>query len=491
LAQIKIAKPDFWALVSGTAKCYKENMERRKFLSVTASGVTMAAAGVYWGGPWGVPQAMAGAPYALTTGVGTANLTGNTPTKNCWLYNGSCPGPMLRYRKGDRLSVNVTNNLATATTVHWHGIRSSNAMDGVADLTQPPIQPGEQFSYDLPLPHSGTYWYHAHNMGWEQVARGLYGPLIIDDDDDPAVDHDITLMIDDWRLDQDGQIDTASFGSLHDWSHGGRLGNWLTVNGLSDPKFFVKAGARLRLRLISAANARVFAIKINADAATLIAQDGAVCRPEKVDVISLAPAQRADIIIDLDGDSLALTDVSTGTPYPAGSFIVEPSLGRSSLKKSAIVLAKPQKIPDLKTARTIPVHMQGGAMGTLAEARLDGEILPLRTLAQDHKKLWAFNGVVGTYSETLAEVPLGQLVALEVFNDTAWPHAMHLHGHHFWVTLDDPTATAPSGQRDTWLMPAGSKAKLVFRADNPGLWLFHCHMLEHAASGMSMVIAVG
>ena len=96
-------------------------------------------------------------------------------------------------------------------------------MDGVADLTQPPIEPGEQFLYEVPLTESGTYWYHAHTMGWEQVARGLYGPLIIDDDDDPAVDHDFTLMIDDWRLTQDSQIDDASFGSLHDWSHAADL----------------------------------------------------------------------------------------------------------------------------------------------------------------------------------------------------------------------------------------------------------------------------
>ena len=99
-------------------------------------------------------------------------------------------------------------------------------------------------------------------------------------------------------------------------------------------------------------------------------------------------------------------------------------------------------------------------------------------------------GRVGDYDQILADIQLGQVVALDIFNDTAWPHAMHLHGHHFWVLMDNPTADAPSGKRDTWLMPTGSRAKLVFVADNPGLWLFHCHMLEHAASGMGMVLAV-
>ena len=122
------------------------------------------------------------------------------------------------------LRAEVQNNLDVATTIHWHGIRNLNEMDGVANLTQALIEPGESFAYEFPLNDSGTYWYHAHNMGWEQVARGLYGPLIIDDDQDPEVDHDLCLMIDDWRLDNDGQIDQASLGGLHDWSHGGRLG---------------------------------------------------------------------------------------------------------------------------------------------------------------------------------------------------------------------------------------------------------------------------
>ena len=465
----------------------KLNMQRRDFLTLAAAGVTAASLDTNF-----IRQAMATDSYALQAGETAINLgvDGSNPT-NCWLYNGACPGPMLRRRRGDMLNVTVTNDLSVPTTVHWHGIRNANEMDGVPNLTQAPIEPGENFVYQVPLRESGTYWYHAHNMGWEQVARGLYGPLIIDADDDPAVDHDFTMMIDDWRLDQDGQIDAASFGSLHDWSHGGRLGNRLTVNGTSNPSLSAKPGSRVRLRLISAANARVFKIKISGAAATLIAQDGAVCRPENIEVITLAPAQRADLIVDMDGDSIILQEVSTGTPFPAGRIIADPQLGDAKIEKTPIQLALPPRLPDLQNIRTIPVHMQGGAMGNLTEAVFEGNSLPLGTLAREYKKLWAFNGIAGSYSEIMAEIPLGQLVALDIYNDTAWPHAMHLHGHHFWVMTDDPTADAPSGLRDTWLMPAGSRARLVFVADNPGLWLFHCHMLEHAAAGMGMVLAIG
>ena len=146
-------------------------------------------------------------------------------------------------------------------------------MDGVAGLTQPEVAPNGQFRYQFSLNDAGTYWYHSHAKTWSQVARGLYGPLIVEDESDPAVDHDIVLMIDDWLLANDATIDEASFGSLHDWTHGGRLGNWLTVNGESRPTFEVSKNSRVRLRLINAANARIFGLNIPASA-FLVAQDG-------------------------------------------------------------------------------------------------------------------------------------------------------------------------------------------------------------------------
>ena len=461
-------------------------MKRRHFLSLAAAGATSTLiAPVPWAGAAASPL------QNIIAGKTRVNIAGTgQPDTDLWLYNESCPGPMLRYRKGDILRAAVKNQLDVPTTIHWHGIRNLNEMDGVADLTQAPIEPGETFDYEFPLKDSGTYWYHAHNMGWEQVARGLYGPLIIDDDRDPAVDHDLCLMIDDWRLDNDGQIHQASLGGLHDWSHGGRLGNWLTVNGTSTPDFRVKDKARIRLRLINAANARVMTIQLTDAPATLIALDGAFCQPEQVTSIILAPAQRADVILDMDRASINLAEISTGEPYPAGTITVDPALGSSNLAKTEIITPKPAPLPALDKIRRIPIHMQGGAMGNLQTAMFDGTELPLRELAQKHKKLWAFNGAVGDYTKILAEIDQNSLVSIDVYNDTAWQHAMHLHGHHFWVLSDDPTLALPSGQRDTWLMQPQERISLVFRADNSGLWLFHCHMLEHAASGMGAVLSI-
>jgi FtsP/CotA-like multicopper oxidase with cupredoxin domain len=456
-------------------------MQRRDFIKAAAASGAFLASG------WPTKGFSATPSFQITTSKTAYPIGGpDAPKSDLWLYNQACPGPMLRLQQGDILRAKVINQLDVPTTIHWHGIRILNEMDGVANLTQAPIEPGETFLYEFPVNHAGTYWYHAHNMSWEQVERGLYGPLIIDFDDDPETDHDICLMLDDWRLDKDGLFHAESLGSLHDWSHGGRFGNWLTVNAQSDPVYKVKPNSRVRLRLINAANARVLKIRLSGGESQLIALDGASCPAEALTEITLAPAQRADFICDLTTATLVVEETSTGESYPAGRLLATTELGPATAAKSIIKTTVPP-LPPLADAIRIPIHMQGGAMGNLASAQFEGAELSLRELAQKHKKLWAFNGKVGDYSNVSYEIKRGSLVSIDVYNDTAWPHAMHLHGHHFWVMSDNPTADLPSGQRDTWLMQPQEKASLVFLADNPGLWLFHCHMLEHAASGMGPV----
>ena len=403
-----------------------------------------------------------------------------------WAFNRTVPGPELRLKKGDTLSIDFINELDEGSSIHWHGIRNINAMDGVAGLTQPEVAPNGQFRYQFSLNDAGTYWYHSHAKTWSQVARGLYGPLIVEDESDPAVDHDIVLMIDDWLLANDATIDEASFGSLHDWTHGGRLGNWLTVNGESRPTFEVSKNSRVRLRLINAANARIFGVNIPASA-FLVTQDGYPVPVQETQDVILGPAQRADFIIDLADNDVSINETYNGDqPYPAAILKVVDTPSKLVAKRplSQPALEAPPKSIDV----AIPLHMQGGAMGNLREANYRGELRPIRELAQDHKKAWAFNGRIAEHHDHLAAVSLGQSVSIEVWNDSRWPHAMHLHGHHFWIQKEDGSFV--DGKRDTYLFQRGEKANLVFIADNPGFWLFHCHMLEHHAAGMGAVIRV-
>ena len=177
------------------------------------------------------------------------------PATDVWAYNGRVPGPELRFRQGERLRIEVENALGVDTTVHWHGVRLPNAMDGVPNLTQPPIAAnGGRFTYDFALPDAGTFWYHPHLGAAEQVARGLYGALIVEERDPPAVDRDLAWVLSDWRLDREARM-RSDFGNFMDASHAGRIGNTVTVNGALGESFAVRAGERIRLRRCSRSRA--------------------------------------------------------------------------------------------------------------------------------------------------------------------------------------------------------------------------------------------
>ncbi len=426
--------------------------------------------------------------YRIEAGTASVRLgEGGAPKTDLWLYNSTSPGPSITALRGEMLEVEFTNGLEVPTTMHWHGIRNLNEMDGVPDLTQAAIEPGESFIYRFPVKDAGTFWYHAHSKGWEQLARGLYGPLVVAETELPDPARDVTLVADDWRLTEDYQLHEASFGSLMDWSHQGRVGNWLTVNGETDPVISVAPGT-VRLRVINAANARVLAFRLSADRPMrVVALDGAPCDPFDLQTIRLAPAQRADIMVEMPAGDLRLEEVSTGEPV--GAAVLQANDMAPTIASPTTGMAWYQR-PDLSGARIIDIHMQGGAMGNLASAEFEGEVLALRDLAQEHSKLWAFNGIVGWYHHQLADLDLGEVTVLRVWNDTRWEHGLHLHGHHFWVDSKEFGEKTLPVLRDTYLMAPGERADLVFVADNPGMWLFHCHTMEHHAAGMGAVISV-
>src|SRR5260370_34646386 len=139
--------------------------------------------------------------FALTAAPGRVSLVGPPyPDTDVWSYNAGIPGPEIRVRQGERLRVQVENQLTQATTVHWHGVRVPNAMDGVPFLTQNPIGPGEKFVYEFDVPDAGTYWYHPHHHSSAQVCRGLSGALIVEEIEPLVVDRDIVWVLGDWRL---------------------------------------------------------------------------------------------------------------------------------------------------------------------------------------------------------------------------------------------------------------------------------------------------
>jgi FtsP/CotA-like multicopper oxidase with cupredoxin domain len=473
---------------------------RRSFLAASGG----AAVGVLFPAWPGRTEAIAN-NYHFVAGAGRAHLVGAPyPETSVWSYNGAVPGPEIRVRQGERLRIAVENQLAEETTVHWHGLRVPNAMDGVPHLTQPPIAPGETFVYEFDIPDAGTYWYHPHQRSFEQVGRGLYGPLIVEEREPIQVDRDVTWVLDDWRLLPDAQI-SNDFGNFMDASHNGRVGNTVTVNGRIPETFAVRAGERLRLRLINAANARIFALEFQDHRPIVIALDGQPVAPHEPagGRVILGPAMRADLVFDMTGRPGERFSVSDpfyrGLEYRLLDLVYQdaPPLRAHPLDAALRLAANTMPEPDLAAAERHELTFDGGMMGRMMGGggmggMMGGGMMGGMMRGMRHSGIWSINGVAATgdVMEPFLTLRRGRSYVLAMHNHTAWHHPMHLHGHAFRVLARNGRPTRYREWQDTVLMAPHESVDIAFVADNQGDWMFHCHILEHQAAGMMGVIRV-
>lgn len=467
-------------------------LQRRGFLAAAALPALGALPGCGTARPGGAPLheiELVAYPEAAAL-----RLPGRAPVA-AWTYGGTVPGPAIRAPQGSRLRVNFLNRLPAPTTVHWHGLRVPHAMDGVPHLTQAPVPPGGRFVYEFDLPDAGTFWYHSHLQSAEQVERGLHGALIVQERQPPAVDRDLTWLLDDWRLGADGRLDEG-FNRPHDMAHAGRIGNVVTVNGRLPQDLAVRRGERLRLRLVNVANARIFSLQFDGHAPLVVALDGQPVTPHAPAQgrVVLGPGMRADLILDATGEpgaSHAVGDVF----YPRAAYdLLRLVYGADSLRGVALpapsmLAANPLSEPVLAGAQLHQVRFEGGMMGRLHTATLDGKPMAMAALLRSGKA-WSVNGVAAAGHEhghgdaPAFEVARGQTVRLRLVNATRWHHPIHLHGHSFRVLARNGQPTAHREWRDTVLMAPEEEVEIAFVGDNPGLWMLHCHVLEHQQGGM-------
>ncbi|MCG6891610.1 MAG: multicopper oxidase family protein [Gammaproteobacteria bacterium] len=457
-------------------------LNRRKFIKAGIAGIAGIA------GSACLRHVSAQAPQPeirLIASPGQANFSAGQKTATRVMhYNQSIPGPVLRLPQGRESVIRFENFLDESSSVHWHGLRIANAMDGVPGMTQAAVEPGESFEYRLVPPDAGTYWYHSHQRSWAQLALGLAGVLIVEEHNPPPVDQDLVFAIDDWRLDDNMQFDRNSLGAMHDWAHGGRMGNVITVNGETEKTYHVARGERVRMRLVNIANARVMNLLFNEPEISVIAIDGQPVEPftPAGGKIQLAPGQRTDLIIDMSADpgQRSLIEVVIGEyAYEVASFVYGQNVQREQALAAPIRLAQNPLQNNRLPREFLHVHMvmEGGAMGGMRSATYNGREMNIRELVKN-QKIWAINGIAGMSETPLFRVPRGSAVSLDIVNDNSWPHAMHVHGHHFIYHK------APGIWRDTALFERGEQGTMRFIADNPGKWLIHCHMVEHMAGGM-------
>jgi FtsP/CotA-like multicopper oxidase with cupredoxin domain len=413
-----------------------------------------------------------------------------------WTYNGLLPGPEIRVRQGDRLKVVVANMLDEGTTVHWHGIRLPNNMDGVPHLTQQPIAPGETFTYEFDVPDAGTYWYHPHERSFEQVARGLAGALIVEEAAQPQVDRDVVWMLSDWRLNREAQP-VNDFGNIHDVSHAGRVGNTVSLNGAIPEEFAVQRGERIRLRLINAASARIFSLRFRDHDPEVIAIDGHPVHPHRPvsGRFIVAPGMRMDLLLQMTGQPNARYSVEDrfyrGREYRLVDLVYAESELPPPLGPLVSLAPNPVAEPDLNNAQKHEILLAGGMMGRMSSATVDGSRMHMRDMTR-RGLAWAINGVAASHhgNEPMIVMRRGSSHVLQIYNDTSWWHPMHLHGHAFRVLSRDSQTTRFREWQDTVLLGPQERVEVALVADNPGDWMFHCHVLDHQVGGMMATIRV-
>lgn len=394
-----------------------------------------------------------------------------------WAYNGTVPGPTLRVRLGDTLRVRFTNKLPQETTIHWHGVRVPNAMDGVPHATQPPVQPGETFVYEFTPKDAGTFWFHPHVRSSEQVERGLYGLVIVEDKQPPPFTREVTWILDDWLLGPDGQI-FGQFNTPHDLAHDGRWGNAITINGRTDTHLVVASGERIRLRLLNASNGRVYVPDLAGLDAQIIAVDGLYARaPTPLGRFELAPGNRLDLDVTVTGGGRTLVVMDRYLPQRPNR-LAEIDVDGTAAERT---FASPARAH-------VPAWTGGLAMPVTHEFRLDarrGGPFGIEWTIDDK----AFAG--HAHHQDLALVlPRGKWSRLRFVNASPRIHPFHLHGMFFKLLARDSVPVDEPFFRDTVLIHGRESVDIGLVPLDAGDWMMHCHILEHAEAGMMTMIGV-
>ncbi len=391
-------------------------------------------------------------------------------TIEAWGFNKQIPAPVLRAQAGDTLVVRLTNNLPEATMIHWHGIRIPAAMDGTSAV-QKPIMPGEVFEYRFEVPDAGTFWFHSHANETIQMERGMYGALIVEDDTNLVTDGERIFMIDDMKLNENNEFTKPTwFLPRAIERHDGRQGNTLLLNGKEDLAINVNGGQTERWRFINSSSARYFVLYLGGKSFKTIASDGGLLEhPLTVTEALITPGERIDIAIDFtEGETFAIESLA----YDRMTFL---KAKRETFATVKVGESKPSKAYIPERLRTIePLASQDAAITRKVKLSVDPRI-------RDQKD-FKINDSTHVNDKP---VMVGELQIWEVSNTSRMDHPFHLHGFFFQVIEENGKAPEYMAWKDTVNLKPKSTIKIAWMPDNrPGMWMYHCHIIEHHAAGM-------
>ncbi|MGE0814735.1 MAG: multicopper oxidase family protein [Vicinamibacterales bacterium] len=400
-----------------------------------------------------------------------------------WTYNGVLPGPLIKGKVGDRLIVHLKNELDQPTTIHWHGLRVPIEMDGVPDVTQPAVKTGETFTYDFILRDASLYWYHPHYESAAQVGYGLYGPLLVEDPNDPVgVPDTVTIVLSDIGFDSTGTLEPADSGGSAGMVFG-REGAYVLVNGRTRPTLKARSGAPQRWRIVNTAKSRFFYLDLDGQEFTVIGEDGGLQEsPTKTGILLVTVGERKDVIVrptGKPGSELTLRAMLYNRGYGSIEY-------RSVEDIMTVALSPEPTVTDVtlpEIHRTLVPPPSAGATPVPMVFTLPPQ--------EAGKSEFRINGVPYWKAKPFL-AKLGETQLWTVQNDTDWDHPFHLHGYFFMVVDEKGEPLRPMVWKDTVNIPMKTTARILVTFDErPGTWMIHCHILDHAEGGLMGTVQVG
>lgn len=418
-----------------------------------------------------------------------------------WTFNGASPGPEIRVKKGEKVKVTLKNELPAPVSIHWHGYPVPNEMDGIPGVTQDAIAPGKTFTYEFTANTVGTYWYHSHQDSVNQLDRGLYGSLIVEDNE--KFDKDYTLMLDEWVSDEKkivDQLNSMTNASTENGEHSMDMGedssegmmmdhnmdeyDIFTINGKSGnliPNYKVKKGDRVRLRFINSGYL-THKIHLHGHEFKVIATDGQpLNKPTKLEnqLLAIAPGERYDIefTANKEGKWLIEDHGENKAAKQMKAYIVYDGDGNSNDQSN-----------DTVSLPNVDLNKYGqkviGNLTLNSKFNLEYK-MNLGTDMEGNEMKYTINGKTFPNTDSMI-VKKGDLVKVTLKNTSMMDdHPMHLHGHFFKVlSKNGKEFTGSPIIKDTLNLKPGEEYVVAFKADNPGNWMFHCHDLHHASAGM-------
>ena len=471
-----------------------------------------------------------GDTYILSASI-VKKTIGNNVVKML-AYNGMIPGPMIKVDQGAEVTLNFTNNTDVDTTIHSHGVRLENKFDGVPDVTQKEVKPGESFTYRIKFPDEGMYWYHPHIREDYAQELGLYGNYLVTPNDPnywSPVNREVALFVDDILI-ENGKIATFSKASA-DRTLMGRFGNTMLVNGETNYALATKAGEVIRFYITNSANTRVFNLSIPGAKIKLVGADGGKYERETwIDGVVLGPSERAVVeVLFANAGSYKLEHKTPDRTYTLGTIIVSNEKVAASFEKEFAVLRSNKDIQSeidafrssfnkpadkrLKLTINIGMQMQGmmqnntgghnmnmmGGQDMMSNSEMvasgdpiewEENNMAMNTMSNPEMMKWVIEDEdTGKKNMDIDwNFKVGDKVKIKITNDPKSMHPMqhpiHFHGQRFLVLSTNGKQNDNLVWKDTTLIQNGDTVEILVEMTNPGEWMAHCHIAEHLEASM-------